>query len=225
VIKNNKETVDDLINTRFKVYVKMKQTAYERQLLENNIKIAMQTIDQSTGKPLISFKDAFTIREISNSKLAQLYLSNKIEENEQKAAKQKQADIEANAKLQKESNDQAAQKAIQLQKDKLKYDERLTELQGRNRKEEILLEKGLDIWKAVIAPKTGEGGITATQPQLPPELKSLLNLTFQSVAQSLSIEINKSEQQIQEEQAEQEALMQAAAEQQAMSEQEPQMMQ
>lgn len=225
-VKTEKETRDDLINTKFKVYVRMKQTAYERQILENNIQLALKTID-GNGKPLISFKDAFTIRSIKNSKLAELYLANKIEENEKKQAADQKAREDSTMQAQAMSNDQAAKKAIQLQKDKLKYDERINELQGRNRKEEILLDKGLDIWKLLLTPqKAGDGTTTIqpTKPQLPPELAQLLNLTFQSVAQSLTVEINKSEQQLQEEAAEQQEMMAQAAEQQAMAEQE-QMMQ
>lgn len=227
VVKDKKETSNDLINTKFKVYVKMKQTAYEKEILERNIQTAMQTVD-GNGNPLISFKDAFTIRNINNGKLAELYLANKIEENKMAAIAEKERLAAENAKFQQESNDQAANKAIQLQKDKLKYDERIKELEGRNKKEEILLDKGLEIWKTLLTPQKagGEGGVATAMPkqELPAELAQLLNLTFQSVAQSLTVEINKSDQQIQEEQAEQQALMQAAAEQQMMQQQQTQPM-
>lgn len=187
----------------------------------------MQTVD-GNGNPLISFKDAFTIRNINNGKLAELYLANKIEENKMAAVAEKERLAAENAKFQQESNDQAANKAIQLQKDKLKYDERIKELEGRNKKEEILLDKGLEIWKTLLTPQKagGEGSAMTIMPkqELPTELAQLLNLTFQSVAQSLTVEINKSDQQIQEEQAEQQALMQAAAEQQMMQQQQTQPM-
>ena len=57
------------------------------------------------------------------------------------------------------------------------------------------------------------------KPQLPPQLEALLNLTFQSVQQSLTVEMNKSDEQIMQEQQEKEQMMQAAAEEQAMQEQ------
>jgi len=139
VVKDKKETADDLINTKFKVYVRMKQTVYEKQLLEQNIQIAMKTID-GNGKPLLSFKDAYKIRNIQITKLAEMYLADKVEENETVAAKQKKADIEANAKLQQQSNDQAAQKAIQLQQDKLEQEKEMAEFLSTKKKEEFLLQ-------------------------------------------------------------------------------------
>ncbi len=219
VVKEEPESKDDMINSRFQVTVKMKITEYERELIERDIDRYSQVID-ANGNPALSPKDAMMIRNIDNAKLAMEYLADTVEENRRKAIADSSRAVKENAMLQQQSNDQAAQKAIQLQKDKLKYDERLTELQGRNKKEEILLEKGLDIWKELLKPKTGEGAVSSTV-QLPPELQSLLNLTFQSVAQSLTVEINKSDEQIAEEQAEKEALLQAAAEEQAMQEQQP----
>lgn len=129
VVKSGKETSDDLINTRFKVYVKMKLTAYERQVLENNIQIAMKTID-GNGNPLISFKDAFTIRNIQNSKLAELYLANKIEENKNRALKEKQSDQQANIQSQRETAQMAAQEAKKLQDEKLEADKEMKEFEA-----------------------------------------------------------------------------------------------
>lgn len=218
-VSEEKEDADDLVNTKFKTYVKMKMTLAEKERLEIDIDRWGKTPDEN-GKPLLSPADAFAIRQIDDIQLAEMYLADKVAENERKARAAKKEDVEYNAKLQQESNDQAAQKAIQLQKDKLTYDERIRELEGRNKKEEILLEKGLDIWKVLLTPQKSGDGISASIPQqkLPEELSSLLNLTFQSVAQSLTIEINKSDEQLQEEQMEKEQMMQAAAEQQAMQE-------
>jgi len=196
-VKQEKGTSQDLINTKFKVYVRMKQTAYERQILENNIQIAMQTID-GNGNPLISFKDAFTIRSINNSKLAELYLANKIEENKAKALAEKQSDQEANIKSQRETAQLAAEEAKKLQEDKLAAEKQMQEFVSNNKKQEILLQEGLQIYKVILAPKTGEGGVTipATKPQLPPALDMLLNNTFENIALSLAQDNKEMKQQM-----------------------------
>ena len=224
VVKEEKETSQDLINTKFKVYVKMKQTAYEREILEKDIQIALKTID-GDGKPLISFKDAFTIRNINNSKLAELYLANKIEENQAKSAKEKERLAAENAKYQQQSNEQAAQKAIQLQQDKLASDKDMQEFTSNNKKQEILLDKGLDIWKTILTPKVGENGATipTQQPKLPPALELLLNSTFENIALSLAQD-NKVQKQQMMAQAQQEQMQaqQEAMEQEQGVEQNPQ---
>lgn len=217
---------NDLMNTIFNVKVEMKITAYEKQELEKKIEFAM-------ANQLIKFSDGVRVREIKNYKLASSYLAFMEDETFREAEEAKREAEKSNMISQQKSNEQAANKAIQLQKDKLKYDERIRELEGRNKKEEILLDKGLEIWKTLLTPQksTGESGAATTmpKPELPPELAQLLNLTFQSVAQSLTVEMAKSEEQLQEEAAEKEQMMQAAAEQQAMEEQQggqqPQMQQ
>jgi hypothetical protein len=219
IVKEEPESKNDMINTRFEVTVKMKSTEYEKEQLERDIAQYSQ-IPDANGNPSLSLKDAMTIREIDNPKLARWYLSTIYEENRQNAIAEKERLAAENAKYQQESNDQAANKAIQLQKDKIKYDEKMKELEGRNKKEEILLEKGLDIWKTLLTPQKGADGQTSLpKAELPPELKGLLDMTFQSVAQSLSIEINKTQEQIEEEKLEKEQLMKAAAEQQQMQQQ------
>jgi hypothetical protein len=81
----------------------------------------MKTID-GNGKPLISFKDAFTIRSIENFKLAEMYLANKVEENEKKAMQESQALQAQNAQVQQESAQQAQQGEMAMQQQKLQYD-------------------------------------------------------------------------------------------------------
>jgi hypothetical protein len=140
VVTDKKETTNDLINTKFKVSVKMKQTAYERQLLEQNIQVAMQTIDQSTGKPLISFKDAYTIRNIKNYKLAEMYLANKIEENEKKAIADSERLQAQNAQVQQQSAELAAKQAQKLQEDKIAAEKDVEEFKATKTKEVELLK-------------------------------------------------------------------------------------
>ena len=185
IVKDKKESSEDLINTRFKVSVRMKQTAYEKQLLENNIQIAMQTID-GNGNPLISFKDAFTIREIQNGRLAELYLANKIEENRNKALAEKQSDQEANIKSQRETAQLAADESKKLQDEKLRADKDMQEFVSTNKKQEIVLEKILDLYKVVLTPQKSADGVTsAPTGKLPPEIQDLANVVFKNVAMPL----------------------------------------
>lgn len=116
VVLNQSKT--DLMDTIFQIDLKLKPTAYEKEMLEQNIRIGMQTIDPSTAKPLLTFKDAFTIRNIENYKLAEMYLANTEDQNERKNAIEKSKREEANIKSQQESAQQAAegQAAIEAQK-------------------------------------------------------------------------------------------------------------
>ncbi len=139
VVTDKKETSDDLINTKFKVFVKMRQTAYERQLLEQNISVAMQTVD-GNGNPLISFKDAFTIRNIKNFKLAELYLANKIEENKKRAREDSEKLQEQNAQVQQASAKMAADEAKKLQDEKLDAEKDMKEFEATKQKEIELLK-------------------------------------------------------------------------------------
>ena len=130
---------EELINTRFKVNVEMKATAYERELLEQNIQIAMKTVD-GNGKPLLSFKDAMRIRNIKNYKLAELYLANAIETNERVTREQSMQLQEQNAQVQQQSAQQAAEQEKQLQADKLAADKEMKEFETTKTKEVELLK-------------------------------------------------------------------------------------
>lgn len=196
---------NDLMGTEFEVTIELKPTALEREKLARKIDLAMKTIDPTTGKPLISFKDAFRIENIKNYKLADMYLANTEEKNMRQAAVQKKSDIEANAKLQQESNDQAATKAIQLQKDKLEQEKDLQDFVSTKKKEELLLQGFL-----AAAAKDETGGLIklflpAIQ-QLVPNITMPLameNKQIIQVAQSDVIQDKSAEQNPQEEQVEQ----------------------
>lgn len=109
----------ELMDTIFQVSVELKPTAYEKQQLEENIKIGMQTIDPSTGKPLLTFKDAFKIRNIENHKLAEMYLASTEEQNEKRNAADKDKREQANIQSQQASAEQTNQQAAQIQQQKL----------------------------------------------------------------------------------------------------------
>lgn len=217
-IKSNKKGSEELINTRFKVNVKMKQTAYEKQLLEQNIQIAMRTVD-GNGNPLLSFKDAFKIRNIKNYKLAELYLANTIEKNKREAQEASAKLQEQNGQIQQQTAQQSAEAADKLQQDKLNFDKDLQEFSSTNKKQEIVIEKLLDIYKVILTPKTGEGGAMMQQPTLPPEIAQLAQVAFKNVAMPLFQENRQIEQGIQQQAVEEAQMQEQAAQQQMMEEQ------
>lgn len=212
VIKGNKS---ELMDTIFEVSIELKPTLYEKQLLEKNIQVAMGTIDAATGKPLLSFKDAFKIRNIQNYKLAEMYLANMIEMNERKATQKQKQDQDANIRSQQESAKGAAEEAKALQEDKLISEKQMQEFISNNKKQEILLDKGLELWKTILAPKTGEGA--AAPQKLPPSLDALLNLTFQNIAISLSQDIEQQKEQIMMQEQQKQMAQQQAMEEQQMA--------
>lgn len=101
----------------------------------------------------------------------------------------------------------------------------MQEFTSNNKKQEILLDKGLDIWKTILTPKVGENGATipTQQPKLPPALELLLNSTFENIALSLAQD-NKVQKQQMMAQAQQEQMQaqQEAMEQEQGVEQNPQ---
>lgn len=186
VVTDEKEGQDDLVNTKFKVYVKMKMTEAEKERIEIDIDRWSKTPDEN-GRPLLSPADCYAIRQIDDPKVAEMYLADKVAENERKAAERKRADVEANAKLQKESNDQAAQKAIELQKDQLAAQKDMKEFDANNTMQQIIAKGGLELLTKILTPQTGKDGVSVPQqkPQLPEALEKLLNQTFENVSITL----------------------------------------
>lgn len=224
VVKEEPESKDDMINTRFQVAIKMKSTDYEREQLEKDIAMYSQVPD-ANGNPSLSLKDAMMIREIDDPKLARWYLSTTYEKNRRNAIAEKERLAAENAKYQQESNDQAAQKAIQLQQDKLAAEEKMNEFMSNNRKQEILLEKGLELYKTILTPQKSEAGVSLPKPELPKELNQLLNMTFENVALTLMQDNQNQKQQILEQEQQEQALAeQQMAEQAAQQIPEQQMM-
>jgi len=102
IVKEEPESKDDMINTRFEVKVKMKSTEYEKQTLEQDIQRYSQMPD-ANGNPSLSLKDAMMIREIDDPKLARWYLSTTYEKNRKDAVAEKERLAAENAKFQQQS--------------------------------------------------------------------------------------------------------------------------
>ncbi len=145
----------DLMDTEFQIALELKPTAYEKQMLEQNIQIGMKSIDASTGKPLLSFKDAFKIRNIKNYKLAELYLANMVEKNEKMARQKQLSDQKANIDSQQASAQQAADAQAEMQKEKIAADKDMKKFETEQSMK-IASVNGMwqAIAKGIISPNT-----------------------------------------------------------------------
>lgn len=184
VVLNNNRT--ELMDTEFQVSLELKPTQYEKQLLEENIKIAMQSIDQSTGKPLLSFKDAFKIRNIKNYKLAEMYLAATIDKNEREAKQKQLADQQANIQSQQQTAQQSAQAAQQMQEDKLEADKQMKEYEA--------------LQEMKVAIVTGSFAIAAKSqsPDPPAWLASVIQQLIPNITIPIAVENKQMEQAVQQ---------------------------
>jgi hypothetical protein len=160
----------DLMDTVFETRLDLIATEYERQMLEQNIQIAMKTVD-STGKPLLSFKDAFKIRNIQNFKMAEMYLANMTAENERKHIAESERLQSQNAQVQQQSAAQAAQGQQQLQDAKIEAEKQLEVFKSQIKEKEILLQGVLGVYDTAL-----KAGVP-----LPPEVQQMATMVFQNV--------------------------------------------
>lgn len=153
IVKEEPESQDDLLNTRFKVQVKMRSTEYERAQLEKDIDRYSQVPD-AQGNPSLTLKDAMMIREIDDPKLARWYLSKTYEENRRKASEEARAREESNAKSQQQSLLIKAEEDNKLAQAEMAAKEKMLNLETAAEKEKILLT-GLmtGIAKGVFSPE------------------------------------------------------------------------
>lgn len=121
VVTDKQESSDDLINTRFKTFVKMRITDEEKEILERDIERWSQP-SPSGQPPLLSPADSYAIRQIDDYKLAEMYLIDKIEENRKKQIQDSERLQKQNMEVQQQSAQQAAEMAAQQQQEKLKAD-------------------------------------------------------------------------------------------------------
>ena len=164
----------ELMDTIFQVQVKLKPTAYEKQMLEQNIQIGMKTIDPMTGKPLLTFKDAFKIRNIENYKLAEMYLANTEEQNEKKNQEDKDKREQANIQSQQKSAQQAAEAQAQNDEAKMKAEKEMKLFESTQNKELAFLN--------------GYMQIVAKGVQPPPEFQEVVKQLIPNLAFPLSME-------------------------------------
>lgn len=169
IVKSEPESKDDMINSRFKVTVKMKSTDYQRQLLEQDIQRFSQVVNKD-GNPALSPKDAIMLREIEDYKLACFYLASTVEKNKRDAQKAVDRATQLNAQAQAQSNQQAGQQALQQLQAKMQIEAQMdkAKLEGA---EKLAIINGI----FMVAAKNPTG-------ELPDYLKPLATQVIQNVA-------------------------------------------
>lgn len=197
---------DEMINSKYRVNVEMKLSAYEKQQLEQMIAIGMQ-------EGLLSFKDAFQIRQIKNYKLATWYLDSMTEKNKREQAQMQQQSIESNAKAQEASLQQKAKADADLEVVKQQAQAQREDTQSKNKKEEILLQGALQIIDSSL-----KAGIP-----IPVEYKPFISQVLTNVGLPIAVENVQAQQEIagaiQQEQMAQSQPQPSPEEQQAIQEQ------
>lgn len=188
----------DLMDTEFQTTLYLKPTAYEQKKLQDRINIAMQTIDPTTGKPLITLSDALKVENIKNYKLAEMYLAKVEESNTRRAQQDKDKREQANIQSQQQSAQIANEQAAKIQEDKLAAEKEMKDFESTKAKELALLN-------GVLA-------IAAKGLSVPPEFASLIQLLVPNIAIPLSQENKQMTQGVIQEQ--QQEMMQAQAAQQ-----------
>jgi hypothetical protein len=204
VVKEEPESENDMLNTRFDVKVKIKSTEYQRQLLERDIDRFSQMPDIN-GQPLLTPKDALMLREIDNPKLAARYLAVTVEENKRRADEMSMMRQQENTKAQQESlmlkgeeDRKLADKQLQAQKDLEAF--------------KALKQMELEVLKGAITIAT-----KTETPQMPPWLAPII----QQLVPNVTIPIGLENQNMQQAIVQQQIQQQQAAQQQAAFEQLP----
>lgn len=212
----------DLMNTVYKVGVEMKPTAYEKQLIENNIATWSRTLD-GNGNPLLSPKDVFRIRNIKNFKLQDLYLSNVVETNRRRAEDDKSKREQANIQAQQQTAMQSAQAEAKMQSDKIAAEKELAEY------------KALQDMKVAIVTGSFQIAAKGSDAQMPSWLMPILQQLVPNIQIPIAAENQQYQQQIQQNAIAQQAAMQQMqqqpdeeqqeGDQQGQPQQQPQMQQ
>lgn len=139
IVKEEPESKEDMLNTRFQVSIQTKSTDYEKQLIESDIQRYSQ-IPDANGNPSISPKDAMRIRNIDNYKLAEWYLTSTFEENRRNAIADKTRAAKENATFQQQSADQANKQELEVEKQKQANEKEMIKFKAIQEKEIELLK-------------------------------------------------------------------------------------
>lgn len=139
IVKEEPESKDDMLNTRFDLSLKMKATEYEKQLIEQDIQRYSQMPD-AQGNPSLTPKDANMIRNIDDYKLAHWYMDSTWESNRRKAIQDSERLQAQNAKVQQESAAQNNAAALEAQKQKMSDEKEIIEFKTTREKEVELLK-------------------------------------------------------------------------------------
>lgn len=219
IVKEEPESKDDMLNTRFDISTKMKMTEYEKERLEADIQRYSQMPD-AMGNPSLTMKDSMMLREIEDYKLACWYLVATVENNKRDAMQERAKNVQDTAQAQQQSNAQTAQNQMSMEEQKHKW--KMEELETTQRgTERNAMVSGL---LAILAKTGGE---------VPAVLQPLTTQMFQNVAMGVTLENSMTKMALHnavmdaqgQQQQEQQAAMQqeqAGAQQQGQPEPQPQ---
>lgn len=202
IVKEEPESKEDLINTRFEIKIKMRSTDYDKEQLEKDIDRYSQVPD-AMGNPSLSLKDAMMIREIDDPKLARWYLSTTYEKNRRDAMEEKDRLTKATAEAQNVSLQQSAKNDLALQKEKYQQEKDMKEFEATKNKEVKLLE----IFGQVAAKDESGNMIKMFLPaiqQLVPNIQIPLAVENQQMQQDIQMQAQQEQMAAQQEAMEQE---------------------
>jgi hypothetical protein len=188
IVKEEPESENDMLNTRFDIRVKTKSTEYERQQLEADIQRFSQMPD-AQGNPSITLKDAMMIREIMedyNYKLANWYLTTTFERNRRKALEDSLRLQQQNAEIQQQSLMAKAEADMKMQAEKLQAEKELAE-------HKALQEMKLEALKGAftIASK-------AEKPEMPKWLTPVIQQLIPNITIPIAVENEQTQMEIEE---------------------------
>lgn len=183
IVKTEPESSDDMLNTRFKVAVKMKATEYENHLVEQDIQRFSQMPD-ANGQPLITPKDAVMIRNIQDYKLKCIYLDSVVKENRKKAIEDSQRLQKQNADIQQQSAAQAAEQQSQIASQQAQAEQALEQFKSSQAKELSFLNGIMNI--------SAKGGM------IPPEFLPVVQALIPNILIPLQQETKQAVQGIQQ---------------------------
>jgi hypothetical protein len=147
----NVKTLEEIMNLHlydFGIYLEIEPDEEEKQVLEQNIQMALQ-------QQQISLPDAIDIREIKNLKLANKLLKLKQEQKQEADNKQQQAMIKSQADANAQTAERAAmaevqkqqaiaQTTMQLEQSKVQFELEKIQKEGEIKKELMQLQYGFD---------------------------------------------------------------------------------
>ena len=219
IVKQEPESKDDMINTRFNLSVKIKATEYQKQLLEQDIQRYSQVVD-ATGNPAISPKDAMILREIDDFKLARWYLAATVESNRRKSIQESQILQSQNAQVQQQSAQQAAEQQAQLKQMEIQQEKDMIVFQTQENMKLALLNGYMSAMQhGVVNPNV----IMPLIQQLIPNIEIPLQQENQQMQQAIAAQQQQQMQQamVEQQQGGQQQLPQGAQEEQQEPQQEP----
>lgn len=208
IVKEEPESANDMLNTRFDVSIQMKSTEYQKQLMEADIQRWSQVVD-AQGNPMLSPKDAMILRDIENPKLQRWFLVSTLEKNK-RDSEERSARLQAqNAQVQQESMVAAKQEEFKALEAKMIIDVKKAQSESKEKKEQIFLTQIGDMRKSGIVP--------------PPEWVRVETQILQGLLMDASVENRETEMAIEQgiQEAEQEQ-MAAMQEQQMQGQMQPQ---